>query len=565
MANVRWEEETLVAELTRAEDGSTAVMRRSLIDPDTMKVTTGVGQAAMEQEFTIVERPPPPPPRTPPLPRRDHTVSAPAVGGTRHLGDLERAVAAGPADFGRHSLGSAAATDTPVDREGALKLLRTLTAALEDPAGEQAMSAYAAAIAGLQAIAQLPPLSAPSPVAAAVASPARWAATLDPAEVSSDPDRMSDPSTMPPPPSPLPPQNDLPRVQSAGEPGQSLAQPAAAAAAAPVEENVWVCCDHIVSKFPWPLSNRDMTTVVSTRRLAGIPGVCGPRELIITSAVDNPARPSMKLERQAVNHWVVLEQRGVDIFLTVAAIVDLGGDVPKSVINSRVGEMAGFFSALEDLAKDPTCAEKRAQVSDMSDEQLFTPWNYKKDSEKWPTGKAPGVDGGGIAGIEFARNGLETALSRTESVLMKDWSETKVIGSADSPITMERMRGHGFPGVVVPTALCMSRADCHACIASTVIQICVPLAPPLLICWCGQVDPVKCCGYVRGVEVSVLRALMIAPLTKVHLSQSQPTPILSYERIESYRLSLPVPTSASLLPCHRVLGLHPAVLSAAEP
>jgi hypothetical protein len=43
-ANVRWEEGTLVAELTRAEDGSTAVMRRSLIDPDTMKVTTGVGQ-----------------------------------------------------------------------------------------------------------------------------------------------------------------------------------------------------------------------------------------------------------------------------------------------------------------------------------------------------------------------------------------------------------------------------------------------------------------------------------------------------------------------------------------
>ena len=36
------------------------------------------------------------------------------------------------------------------------------------------------------------------------------------------------------------------------------------------EEEVWVAEDYICSKFPWPLADRDMTTIVTHRTLPGV-------------------------------------------------------------------------------------------------------------------------------------------------------------------------------------------------------------------------------------------------------------------------------------------------------
>ena len=58
--------------------------------------------------------------------------------------------------------------------------------------------------------------------------------------------------------------------------------------------------------------------------------------------------------RQAVSTYVVLEPRGADTLLTVAALVNLGGDIPASVVNSRLGEMAGFFENMERLGQSTT-------------------------------------------------------------------------------------------------------------------------------------------------------------------------------------------------------------------
>ena len=36
------------------------------------------------------------------------------------------------------------------------------------------------------------------------------------------------------------------------------------------EEEVWVAEDYICSKFPWPLADRDMTTIVTHRTMPGV-------------------------------------------------------------------------------------------------------------------------------------------------------------------------------------------------------------------------------------------------------------------------------------------------------
>ena len=61
--------------------------------------------------------------------------------------------------------------------------------------------------------------------------------------------------------------------------------------------------------------------------------------------------PRSRHTRQAVSNFVVLEPRGADTLMTVAAIVDFGGDIPVSVVNSRLGEMAGVFQSLESLGQ----------------------------------------------------------------------------------------------------------------------------------------------------------------------------------------------------------------------
>jgi len=188
-------------------------------------------------------------------------------------------------------------------------------------------------------------------------------------------------------------------------------------------EAVYVHLDYICSKFPWPLADRDMCTASCVRKLAD------GRWMLVTTGIDHPTFPAGggSFVRQVVNHWIVLEQCGADVQLTLAAVANPGGDIPTSIINHLTGQMADYFKNLQAFLQD------RADLIDelVRDARETTP------------------DCGGEHS-ELAQQAVEAAAAESSDMLCTGWGPNKEIGNG--AVTMARK---SLPGVTIDPVRCV--------------------------------------------------------------------------------------------------------------
>ena len=186
---------------------------------------------------------------------------------------------------------------------------------------------------------------------------------------------------------------------------------------APQLERVTVHMDYIQSKFPWPLSNRDMTIATCARNLAD------GRWMMMTAGIVHPLHlpGEGSFARQVMNHWVVLEQCGPDTLLTIVAMLDMGGDIPSAIISMAIGEMGAFFSNLQSYMDSDT---NQGRIQNLVEGAQL---------------ESSGIDTGDNRSL--AQDAIEANVQRSDDMLSNGWIEGKPISGGIAVMSRKPVTG----------------------------------------------------------------------------------------------------------------------------